>query len=169
MAPWTQIAKPFSLYFALNCFKAVVGAGFVGYGVALAVLPADDDDDNGNANGSSAAAVKPTKESESSNRIRTELIFKYVRVAATIGFGLFLSLPSLTSQIFWETMIPGITATDIAYDLGTENVLGIFPKWNLKKPNLSSLVPSKEKIVGGLRWEATAVVEDSSGKNRSSK
>jgi hypothetical protein len=167
MAPWTQIAKRFSLYFALNCVKYVVGAGFVGYGVALAMLPEGDDDDTSDNDNINAARV--TKESKSSDDRTNELIFKYVRVAATIGFGLFLSLPSLTSQIFWETMIPGITATDIAYDLGTENVLGIFPKWNLKKPNLSSLVPSKEKIVGGLMREANAIIDDSSGKKGSSR
>lgn len=167
MAPWTQIAKPFSLYFALNCVKAVVGAGFVGYGVALAVLPEGDDDDTSDNDNDNAA--KPTKESKSSDDRTTELIFKYVRVAATIGFGMFLSLPSLTSQIVWETMIPGITATDIVYDLGTENVLGILPKWNLKKPNLSSLVSSKQKIVSGLMWDANAMVEDASRKNGSSR
>ena len=164
MPPWLQIAKPFSFHFALNCAKTVIGAGFVGYGVALALSKDDDDDDkdnhNDNGNGQEATPAQDNKGATA------KLVRKCVTVTTTIGFGLFLSLPSLMSQIVWETMIPAITATDIAYDLGTENVMGILPKWNIKKPKLSSLVLSKEKIVdgvGGLIREAEAMAEETSG------
>ena len=154
MAPWGQIAKPFCGHFALNCIKTIIGAGMVGYGVALAVLPAGKNNDLGDKNNSD---VVPGSTKDTRNP-HDQLIHKYITVATTIGFGLFLSLPSLTSQIVWETMIPGITATDIAYDLGTENVIRIFPKWSLKKPDLSSLVPSKEKL-GGLIREADTIAK----------
>jgi len=140
MAPWAQIAKPFFLHFSSNLVKTVVGTGLIGYGVALALTPLDGDDENDKGNGTV----------DSSDNPNPKLVRKCVTVTATIGLGLFFSLPSLVSQIVWETMIPGITATDIAYDLGTENVMGILPKWNIQKPKLASLVPSKDKIVGGL-------------------
>mmetsp|Transcript_19508 Transcript_19508/g.28916 ORF Transcript_19508/g.28916 Transcript_19508/m.28916 type:complete len:158 (+) Transcript_19508:60-533(+) len=119
MAPWQQIVKPFSLYFALNCIKTVCGAGLVGYGVALAVTVSDHDDDDDDGH---------QKHDDKTNKNLRRRIRKCVTVATTIGFGAFLSLPALTSQIFWETMIPVITATDIAYDISTENIKGIFPK-----------------------------------------
>lgn len=176
MVPWSQIARPFSFYFIVNCCKTVVGAGLVGYGFALAVIP-DGDEDNGNdnENGGSvgnkttndtitlndnpeAISIVHKTENErtpngNNNEASTLLIRRYIKVASTIGFGLFLSLPSLTSQIIWESMIPGITATDIAYDLGTENVRGIIPKWNdiIKKPTLSDfggLIGVKEGLKG---------------------
>lgn len=52
-----------------------------------------------------------------------------------------MSLPSLASQIVWESVMPAITATDIAYDMGTESVLGIIPKWNtiIKRPKIPGL------------------------------
>jgi hypothetical protein len=145
MAPWTQIAKPFFLHFSSNLVKTVVGTGLIGYGVALALTPLSDDDENDKDKDKD----KDNGKGDSDNP-DPKLVRKCVTVTATIGLGLFFSLPSLVSQIVWETMIPGITATDIAYDLGTENVMGILPKWNLQKPKLASLVPSKDKIVGGL-------------------
>ena len=157
MAPWAQIAKPFSLYFAVNCVKTVLGAGFVGYGVALALMPLDDSDDELDIETGSA-------ESSSKNDRTTRLVRKCVTVTTTIGFGLFLSLPSLASQVVWETFIPSITATDIAYDMGIENVRGMMPKWNIKKPTISSLVSSKDQIVGGLMKEAGEVIEKVSEK-----
>eukprot|EP00531_Pseudo-nitzschia_arenysensis_P016269 CAMPEP_0116142952 /NCGR_PEP_ID=MMETSP0329-20121206/15185_1 /TAXON_ID=697910 /ORGANISM="Pseudo-nitzschia arenysensis, Strain B593" /LENGTH=158 /DNA_ID=CAMNT_0003638227 /DNA_START=88 /DNA_END=561 /DNA_ORIENTATION=- len=151
MAPWAQIAKPFCIHFTVNLFKTVIGAGLVGYGVALALLPLEDgDSDQNDASGriESKAVAKADSEDETTRFIR-----KCVTVTTTIGFGLFLSLPSLASQTVWETLIPGITATDIAYDVGAENVIRMIPKWNIKKPKLSSLVPSKEQLVGGLMGE----------------
>ena len=160
MAPWAQIAKPFSLYFALNIFKMVIGTGLVGYGVALALLPLEDENDaSSNGDEAAAAAAAADKKSSRNNEDRsTRLVRKCVTVTTTIGFGLFLSLPSLASQVVWETLIPGITASDIAYDMGTENVKGMLPKWNLTKPKLSSLVPSKEQLVGGLMKEGKAAM-----------
>ncbi len=151
MAPWAQIAKPFCLHFTVNLLKTVIGAGFVGYGVALALLPLEDVDKELNDAGGSDESKEVAKgDSEDET---TRFIRKCVTVTTTIGFGLFLSLPSLTSQVVWESLIPGITATDIAYDVGAENVMGMIPKWNIKKPKLSSLVPSKERLVGGLIGE----------------
>ena len=150
MAPWAHIAKPLFLHCTVNIFKMLIGAGFVGYGVALALLPLeeDDDDENGaSSGGENEAVAKGNSEDE-----KTRFIRKCVTVTATIGFGLFLSIPSLASQVVWETVIPGITATDVAYDIGTENVMGLIPKWNLRKPKLS--LPSKEEIVGELMGKA---------------
>jgi len=57
-------------------------------------------------------------------------------------------------------MIPGITATDIAYDLGTENVRGILPKWDdiIKKPKLpglNGLIRGKEGLEAIRGFEPT--------------
>mmetsp|Transcript_14044 Transcript_14044/g.29010 ORF Transcript_14044/g.29010 Transcript_14044/m.29010 type:complete len:158 (-) Transcript_14044:217-690(-) len=150
MAPWAHIAKPLFLHCTVNIFKMLIGAGFVGYGVALALLPLEDDDDD--ENGASSGGEKEAVAKENSEDEKTRFIRKCVTVTATIGFGLFLSIPSLASQVVWETVIPGITATDVAYDIGTENVMGLIPKWNLRKPKLS--LPSKEEIVGELMGKA---------------
>lgn len=139
MAPWSQIAKPFSCYFVFNCLKTLCGAGFVGYGIALAV--SDDGDDS---------VVKGKEKKSDGDEM---LLFrKYVKVATTVGFGLFLSLPSLFSQVIWESLIPGITATDIAYDVGAENVKAVLPKWDaiIKKP---AILSGTKDVVDGVRKE----------------
>ena len=127
MAPWAQIARPLGIHAAANCVKTVLGAGMVGYGVALAASPAVESD-----------GVRDEGDSP-----RARLVRKCVAAAAAIGTGLFLSLPSLVSQVVWEVMLPGITAADIASDLATEEVTNILPKWRL---NLSGLVPSREEL-----------------------
>lgn len=192
MVPWSQIAKPFSFYFVVNSCKTVVGAGLVGYGFALAAIPEGNEDnatDNDNTGGSvgnkantndtvtldgdseAIAIVQKTEDdgipNGNNNDASALLIRRYIKIASTIGFGLFLSLPSLTSQIIWESMIPGITATDIAYDLGTENVRGIIPKWNdiIKTPTLSrfgGLIGVKEGLKG-LDSTTAAVVSARNG------
>lgn len=143
MVPWAQIAKPVSIHFAFNCFKTVLGAGFVGYGVALALLPPPSSDDKNDDN-----------EKEELADPKLEFTKRCVISATAIGFGLFLSLPSLISQTMWESMIPGITITDLAYDLGTENLMGKLPKWNLQNPKLSTLAEgAKEKLAETLGRE----------------
>eukprot|EP00536_Pseudo-nitzschia_multiseries_P005014 jgi/Psemu1/64893/estExt_Genemark1.C_900052 len=172
MAPWSQIARPFSFYFAINCVKTVVGAGLVGYGFALAVV--EDGDDSDKPKDAEAETTDNNTDTENNCSDHNDqddpsslIVRKYIKIAATIGFGLFLSLPSLMSQIVWETMIPGITATDIMYDISTENVRGIIPRWDdiIKKPKLpglGGLIGGKE----GLQITASAAVD--SVKNRGS-
>lgn len=149
----------------------------IGYGVALAVLPDDDNADEVQEadNADSESRGNDTENDGSSTIIRKNgtgsdpamaLIHKYVKIAVTIGFGLFLSLPSLASQIVWESVMPAITATDIAYDMGTESVLGIIPKWNtiIKRPKL----PGLGGLIGGkVGGEGAATTVGVSGEQRS--
>jgi len=141
MAPWIQIAKPFSYHFAFNCIKTIIGAAFIGHGVALLTTTTrtknrveDNDDDNPDHDEEKSSRKKEeeggggTTNNKKKNRNRNtnnNRSKKYnstvVAATTTIGFGLFLSLPSLMSQIVWETLIPVITATDLVYDISTEN------------------------------------------------
>lgn len=154
MAPWAQIAKPFSIHFAVNCIKTVAGSGLVGYGVAWAVLLRDFDDDGNDDDDDKSDGENKNKTKDGADTKRSGLVRGCIGVATTIGLGLFLCLPSLASQVVWETMIPAITATDVAYDLGTENVRSVLPRWNgikIPTPKLSSLVAeSTKEAVGGL-------------------
>ncbi|VEU38686.1 unnamed protein product [Pseudo-nitzschia multistriata] len=176
MAPWSQIVGPFSFHFAVNCCKTMVGAGLVGYGVALAATPVDelsevgDEDEKETTHtpddsGRMAQKTEVGGSGSNGNYPSTILVRKYVKIAVTIGFGLFLSLPSLMSQIVWETMIPGITATDIVYDVSTENVRGMIPKWSeiIKKPTLpglGGLIGGKEGR-GGQQMKTITTIDSS--------
>ena len=150
MAPtllWSQIAKPFSIHFAFNCFKTITGAALIGYGIALTkTIRANDDTEEDK----STKERKGTDDDNSNNNINI-IKKKYIQISITIGFGLFLALPSLISQIVWETMIPTITATDIAYDnvINITKLSKIFPKLNLKQNlgQLSSQIIQFPKII----------------------
>ncbi|OEU08101.1 hypothetical protein FRACYDRAFT_250323 [Fragilariopsis cylindrus CCMP1102] len=139
MAPtllWSQIAKPFSIHFAFNCLKTIIGAALIGYGIAFTKTISSNDDTEEDK---SSKENKGTDDNNSNNNINI-IKKKYIQISITIGFGLFLALPSLISQIVWETMIPTITATDIAYDnvINITKLSKLFPKLNLKQ-NLGQL------------------------------
>mmetsp|Transcript_26915 Transcript_26915/g.30600 ORF Transcript_26915/g.30600 Transcript_26915/m.30600 type:complete len:127 (-) Transcript_26915:183-563(-) len=98
MAPWMQIAKPLSYHSAVNCLKTIIGSAFIGHGVTVLLSTT-------------------TRTTTSMNNSSTVI----VAGTTTIGFGLFLALPSLMSQIVLETFLPVITATDLAYKISREN------------------------------------------------
>ena len=163
MAPWSQIGKPFSFHFAFNCLKTIAGAALIGHGLALAAKGRHEEDPTNNqdrtapsknrgnttdsqhnrgnsrtrssSSSSSAAAAAASSASSLSRR--------YVQIASTIGLGLYLGLPALISQIVWETMIPAITATDIAYDLSTENLPSFTTALRSPKQFVAQFVPQK--------------------------
>ena len=152
MAPtllWSQIAKPFSIHFAFNCLKTIIGAELIGYGIALTkTIRANDDTEEDK----SSKERKGTDDDKNNSNNNINIIKKkYIQISITIGFGLFLALPSLISQIVWETMIPTITATDIAYDnaINITKLSKMFPKLNLKQNlgQLSSQIIQFPKII----------------------
>ena len=164
MAPWSQIGKPFSFHFAFNCLKTIAGAALIGHGLALAAKGRHEEDPTNNqdrtapsknrgnttdsqhnrgnsrtrssSSSSSAAAAAAASSASSLSR-------RYVQIASTIGLGLYLGLPALISQIVWETMIPAITATDIAYDLSTENLPSFTTALRSPKQFVAQFVPQK--------------------------
>jgi len=156
MAPWIQIAKPFSYHFACNCLKTIIGSAFIGHGITVLLATTtttttttrtitsrnksnnnnnddndnddtdNDDNDNDNDDSCDDNDKHDNNNNNNDNNTTNNNDQKYtsstiVTVTTTIGFGLFLALPSLMSQIVWETAIPVITATDLAYDISREN------------------------------------------------
>jgi hypothetical protein len=78
----------------------MAGSALIGFGVATLQQPTrddgndeDDDDDNNN-----------------NSNILQPIHKQYVISFVCIGSGLFLALPSLISQTFWESTLPGLYA-----------------------------------------------------------
>ena len=156
MAPWSQIGKPFSFHFAFNCLKTIAGAALIGHGLALAAKGRREEDPTNNQdrttpskNGGNTTDSQHnrgnsrTRSSSSAAASASSLSRRYVQIASTIGLGLYIGLPALISQIVWETMIPAITATDIAYDLSTENLPSFTTALRSPKQFVAQFVPQK--------------------------
>jgi len=124
MAPWMQIAKPLSYHSAVNCLKTIIGSAFIGHGVTVLL----------------ATTTTTTRTTTSSMNNSSTVI---VAGTTTIGFGLFLALPSLMSQMVLETLLPVITATDLAYKISRENAEKV----------LSSASATIKKGIEGLEEE----------------
>lgn len=158
MAPWSQIGKPFSFHFAFNCLKTIAGAALIGHGLALAAKGRREEDPTNNnqertAPSKNGGNTTDSQHNRGNRRTRSSssaaaassaaLSRRYVQIASTIGLGLYIGLPALISQIVWETMIPAITATDIAYDLSTENLPSFTTALRSPKQFVAQFVPQK--------------------------
>lgn len=106
MVPWVKLGRAFAAYFFANWVKTLLGAAMVGLGMSMLHDPKQDEGDH-----------EDDPKSLSSRFSRMDHTERYVSGSVLIGFGLFMSLPSLLSQVVWETAIPGVSAASV---LGNE-------------------------------------------------
>mmetsp|Transcript_19 Transcript_19/g.28 ORF Transcript_19/g.28 Transcript_19/m.28 type:complete len:135 (+) Transcript_19:1-405(+) len=97
----------------------------VGYGIAMLRIDGRDATDDNKPESKKGS----TDSCNDRNDENTTIIQKYVSSTVMIACGLFLALPSLTSQIVWESLIPAYTATDVAQDLATDTVIEYIRSW----------------------------------------
>jgi hypothetical protein len=150
MVPWIKLGKVFAGHFFVNWVKTLLGAAMVGYGMSILHNnprrtvcngPGQEEDDHDDDDGDHKDSPKTSPSFGLSSRNHTE---RYVSGSILIGFGLFLSLPSLLSQVVWETAIPGLSAasivgTDVTSDMFT---LGVTDYFKSLKSTVSDWKPS---------------------------
>jgi hypothetical protein len=91
-------------YVTTNLLKVMAGSALIGFGVATLQQPTRDD-------GNDEEEEEDDKNKNKSN-ILQPIHKRYVLSFVCIGSGLFLALPSLTSQTFWESTLPGLYAIE---------------------------------------------------------
>jgi hypothetical protein len=103
----------------------------------------DNQDIQNNNKEESSPTLSSSSSSSSSSSLSTLSPFyiayleRYVGSFVLIGVGLYLSLPSLASQMVWETAIPAITATEVAQDLATGSVVDYIKSWKPEPGNFN--------------------------------
>ena len=163
VVPWGKIAKPFAGHFIINFVKTIIGAGLIGYGITILknIPKIEDDKDtkkrrrgqnnpqqlNDGDNDDKDDDDNPTDDNdnvddETNNKLM--LLHPYISSSIIISCGIFLALPGICSQIVWESLLPGLTASDLAQDLATDSVYGYIKSW---KPNSVGLVEPLQKIL----------------------
>ena len=116
MVPWKTLLKPIMAYSLLNLVKTMLGSALVGFGIATLRDKSRDDDDNDGGT--------PPKDHFFNKRLE-----RYICSTVTIGVGIYLALPSLASQMLWESAIPALTATETAQGYATESMYSYFKSW----------------------------------------
>ncbi|KAL3908793.1 MAG: hypothetical protein SGARI_002905, partial [Bacillariaceae sp.] len=132
-------------YFLLNLVKTIFGSALLGYGVATLRNKASDtegNDDGGGGASNGKERKNTSKNSPDDANISPEHFFndrrleRYISSAVMIGVGLYFALPSLMSQMLWESAIPALTATETIQGVATDSVIDYIRSW---KPETTGL------------------------------
>jgi hypothetical protein len=115
MIPWKSLYKPVMAYSLVNLLKIVLGSGLVGFGVASLRDKSHDNEDDDSDN--------------DKNQFFNKRLERYIYSTVTIGVGIYFALPSLASQMLWESAFPILTATETAQGYATESLYGYIKSW----------------------------------------
>lgn len=109
-----DLVKHLAGYFATNCFKTICGAGFIGWGVArLKRIPNETDN----------------KKNDENDGAFSRFEREHILGSMIVGFGLFLTIPSLGSQWLLEAVAPIVTSSAVVSEFSQNNFIDYLRSW----------------------------------------